>query len=397
MAEAVLLRTPGIAVLGDWFQLRLVYNQGAAFGLHLGPYSRWIFLTVAIVAVVVLRRMSRTSPPGDWFRQLALGLVAGGAAGNLIDRIRSTRGVVDFLDVGIGALRWPTFNVADIAVSCGAIALVVSMWREDVRQPEPPAAGRDTTRSEPGGLARSHLLRPRGRHRAARPLSRRPVGSLPHPGRPAGGRESRAGRWPARPRQPHPRPGRRESSPRRSAAGPGAPAGPDPLTIVFEDEHLAVLDKPAGLVVHPAPGHWDDTLVNALVARGTDPVGGAAGRPGIVHRLDRDTSGLMVVAKTDLAHRRLGAAIAARRVRRTYAALAWGHLDASPTVIDAPLARHPRDRKRMAVLPDGRAARTDAYMVARFGRVDLLRLELHTGRTHQIRVHLEHVGPPGCG
>ena len=140
VAEAVLLRTPGIAVLGDWFQLRLVYNQGAAFGLHLGPYSRWIFLTVAIVAVVVLRRMSRTSPPGDWFRQLALGLVAGGAAGNLIDRIRSTRGVVDFLDVGIGALRWPTFNVADIAVSCGAIALVVSMWREDVRQPEPPAA-----------------------------------------------------------------------------------------------------------------------------------------------------------------------------------------------------------------------------------------------------------------
>jgi signal peptidase II len=140
VAESVLLRTPGIAVLGDWFQLRLVYNQGAAFGLHLGPYSRWIFLTVAIVAVVVLRRMSCTSPPGDWFRQLALGLVAGGAAGNLIDRIRSTRGVVDFLDVGVGALRWPTFNVADIAVSCGAIALVVSMWREDVRQPDPPAA-----------------------------------------------------------------------------------------------------------------------------------------------------------------------------------------------------------------------------------------------------------------
>src|SRR5262245_21251350 len=129
IAEATLLRTPGISIIGDWFQLRLVYNQGAAFGLHLGPYSRWIFLTVAIVAVVVLRRMSRTSPPGDWFRQLALGLVAGGAAGNLIDRIRSTRWVVDFLDVGIGALRWPTFNVSDIAVSCGAIALVVSMWR----------------------------------------------------------------------------------------------------------------------------------------------------------------------------------------------------------------------------------------------------------------------------
>jgi hypothetical protein len=116
-----------------------------------------------------------------------------------------------------------------------------------------------------------------------------------------------------------------------------------------------------------------------------------------VHRLDRDTSGLMVVAKTDLAHRRLGAAIAARRVRRTYAALAWGTLDQSPTVIEAPLARHPRDRKRMSVQPAGRPARTDAYVAARFGSVDLLRLELHTGRTHQIRVHLEHAGHPVVG
>jgi 23S rRNA pseudouridine1911/1915/1917 synthase len=170
-----------------------------------------------------------------------------------------------------------------------------------------------------------------------------------------------------------------------------------PLVVVYEDDHLAVIDKPAGLVVHPAPGHWDDTLVNALVARGTTLAGGAEGRPGVVHRLDRDTSGLMVVAKTDVAHRRLGAAIAARRVRRTYAALAWGHLHASPTVIEAPVARHPVDRKRMTITPQGRPARTDAWVVARFAVVDLLRLELHTGRTHQIRVHLEHVGHPVVG
>ena len=129
-----------VRVLGDWVRLHLVYNRGAAFGLHLGDYSRWIFLAIAIIAVVVLYRMSREAAPGDRFRQLALGLVAGGAAGNLIDRIRSSRGVVDFLDVGIGALRWPTFNVADIAVSCGASALALSLWREDARRPAPESA-----------------------------------------------------------------------------------------------------------------------------------------------------------------------------------------------------------------------------------------------------------------
>ena len=169
------------------------------------------------------------------------------------------------------------------------------------------------------------------------------------------------------------------------------------LTFAFEDEHLAVLDKPAGLVVHPGPGHWDDTLVNVLTARGTELAAGTAGRPGIVHRLDRDTSGLLLIAKTDAAHRRLTRMIERREVERVYAALAWGHLARSPVDIEAPITRHPKDRKRMTVLAGGRHAVTHARVVAKFAQTDLLRVTLGTGRTHQIRVHLAHVGHPVVG
>lgn len=178
-----------------------------------------------------------------------------------------------------------------------------------------------------------------------------------------------------------------------------APSHAD-LRFVYEDEHLAVLDKPAGLVVHPGPGHWDDTLLNALVGRGTPlaaPTPEGGGRPGIVHRLDRDTSGLLIVAKTDLAHRRLARAIERRDVRRVYACLAWGHFAKSPVDIEAPIARHAEDRKRMTVRAGGRHAVTHVEVVARFALVDLLRVRLGTGRTHQIRVHLAHVGHPVVG
>ena len=176
-----------------------------------------------------------------------------------------------------------------------------------------------------------------------------------------------------------------------------APAHAD-LRFVYEDEHLAVLDKPAGLVVHPGPGHWNDTLVNVLVGRGTElSAGSTTGRPGIVHRLDRDTSGLLLVAKSDLAHRRLAGAIERRQVKRVYAALVWGHLRKSPVDIEAPIARHPKERKRMTVAQGGRHAVTHAAVVARFAHADLLRVRLGTGRTHQIRVHLAHVGCPIVG
>jgi signal peptidase II len=134
IAEQSLLPYPPIEVIGEWVQLRLVYNQGAAFGLHLGPWSRWIFLGVAVLAIVLLYRLARSSPARDWMRQASCALVAGGAAGNLVDRLRGSQGVVDFIDIGVGATRWPTFNVADMGVSLGAIALALSLWIEDARR-----------------------------------------------------------------------------------------------------------------------------------------------------------------------------------------------------------------------------------------------------------------------
>ena len=172
------------------------------------------------------------------------------------------------------------------------------------------------------------------------------------------------------------------------------------IPVVYEDEDLLIVNKPAGLVVHPAAGHADGTLVNALLGLGgPEAFGGIAGvrRPGIVHRLDRDTSGLLMVARTDLAQHALMAQLKARRVKKTYLALVQGSVSAAVGRIEAPIGRDPRHRTRMAVVPDGRAATTGYRVRERFAGWTLLELDLVTGRTHQIRVHLDAIGHPVAG
>ena len=181
-----------------------------------------------------------------------------------------------------------------------------------------------------------------------------------------------------------------------------------PLDIVYEDDALIVLDKPAGLVVHPAAGHASGTLVNALIAHCGDSLSGIGGveRPGIVHRLDKDTTGLMVVAKNDRAHRRLSNQFADKRegpIERDYLALVWGAPERPRGTIDAPLDRHPHAREKRAVRQGGREAVTHWEVVERYNGADgkpvasLLACRLETGRTHQIRVHLAHIGHPVMG
>ena len=170
------------------------------------------------------------------------------------------------------------------------------------------------------------------------------------------------------------------------------------LAVVYEDEWLAVVDKPAGLVVHPAPGHPSGTLVDALKARGaTWSLLGGAERAGIVHRLDRDTSGLLVVAKTEAAHRALAGQLQRRTLGRTYWALVHGGFREETGTIDAPVARDRRDRKRMAVVDGGRAAITDFRVAERFSGMSRLDVRLRTGRTHQIRVHMAYIRHPIAG
>lgn len=172
-----------------------------------------------------------------------------------------------------------------------------------------------------------------------------------------------------------------------------------PLDILFEDDSILVINKPAGITVHPAPGNWHGTLVNALLAHCTN-LSGINGilRPGIVHRLDKDTSGLIIVAKDDISHRNLARQLKEREIKRRYLAFVWGSFEKGEGRIEAPIGRHPKDRKRMGVVTKGsREAVTNFRILEVYAFLSLVSLQLETGRTHQIRVHMEHIGHPVFG
>uniref|UniRef100_A0A7C2EIZ6 Pseudouridine synthase n=1 Tax=Ammonifex degensii TaxID=42838 RepID=A0A7C2EIZ6_9THEO len=173
---------------------------------------------------------------------------------------------------------------------------------------------------------------------------------------------------------------------------------PIPLEIPYEDRDLLLVNKPRGMVVHPGAGHYRGTLVNALLYHCTD-LSGINGvlRPGIVHRLDKETSGLLMVAKNDAAHLSLAAQLKERRILREYTALVYGQIEKDAGSVNAPIGRHPRNRQKMAVTPKGREAITHYTVIERFARYTLLKISLATGRTHQIRVHLAYIGHPVVG
>ena len=172
-----------------------------------------------------------------------------------------------------------------------------------------------------------------------------------------------------------------------------------PLDIVYEDDDVIVVNKPKGMVVHPAPGHSDGTLVNALLYHCGDSLSGIGGelRPGIVHRIDRDTTGLIIAAKNDFAHQRLSAQLQDHTLARVYHCIVIGNLREDSGTVDAPIGRHPTDRKRQAIVADGRRAVTHWTVLERYQGFTYVECRLETGRTHQIRVHMAHTGHPILG
>ena len=380
-----------VDVLGDFVRIWYVQNTGAAFSLF--PGAIWLFVPVTVLALVMVGYFFRSfRDRGPWIH-IVLGAILGGTLGNLTDRVRLGY-VVDFISVGIGDCAVPDLQRRRFGGRASGSALLVAYLTFAEGRRHRTSRQRDAWRIERSRAPR----RPAGSTWRSRPwpgsAGRTPSGSSATDGRSSTARG--AGRATGSPGASG---SASCSAPRRTRRSPPESI---PLVVAYEDDDMLIVDKPAGLVVHPSAGHGSGTLVNALLGRARDrgePLGSIAGvgRPGIVHRLDKETSGLIVVAKTDAAQASLMRQFGDRSVEKEYLALVRGEAPASRGRIEAPIGRDPRDRQRMAVVAGGRASVTEYEQLAAGGGYALLALRPLTGRTHQIRAHLAYLGPADRG
>lgn len=367
-------------------QLRRVHNYGAAWSSLSG--ARWLLIAATAIgmgALIWLLVKIVRHPLGVW----SLTMVIGGGIGNLIDR--AARGyVVDMFDLMF--MNYPVFNVADCFVVVGTVLAVIYYLKyyaesdAGIGRNKMEKALLRTTESEKGMRLDAYLasaLDELTRSAAAKLIS---DGQVTVDGRTAGKSLKLSGGETVEVTLPEPE-------------AIDAVAQDIPLDVVYEDSDVIVVNKPAGLVVHPAPGHPDGTLVNALLYHCGDSLSGIGGalRPGIVHRIDRDTSGLIIAAKNDAAHQALTAQLSDHTLGRTYECIVTGNLREDRGTVDAPIARHPTDRKKMAVVAGGRNAVTHWEVIAHYPGYTYVRCRLETGRTHQIRVHMAYIGHPILG
>jgi 23S rRNA pseudouridine1911/1915/1917 synthase len=351
-----------------FFRLTHVQNTGAAFGLFYGqslPLTIVGLVGIVILLLYVFFLRQRFPLLDNRLINSALGLVLGGTIGNLIDRLRFGY-ITDFIDIGI----WPTFNIADSAITV------------------PRSTRMDKTYSfvvDKAGVRLDKYVCEK-----CSELSRTHTQKLIDNGYiTVNGQRGKTGF-------------KLNSGDKVDITIPPSPEllSPEaiPLNIIYEDNDILVIDKPFGLTIHPAPGHPSHTLVNALLSRLPDlPDTGNSLRPGIVHRLDKDTSGVMVIAKNSTAQANLISQFKTRSVTKAYLTLVKGHLTPESGIIEAPIGRDPRNRKRMAVVAEGREARTQYRVIKYTGNYTSLEVRPETGRTHQIRVHLAAIGYPVAG
>ena len=390
-ATAALLPVGSMDVLPGVVELRYCLNDGMAFSMLAGKQGLLIGMTSVMLLAVLIMLFVRKMPLTE---RAAWTLVLGGGVGNLIDRVLNGV-VVDYINVLF--MRFAIFNFADICVCVGVGLLMLAVLLDSSKRIRPQSQRRTKMErleltAAPGDSGRLDAWLAG----QCPTLSRSALQNLIEQGLVTCGGAPVNKKDKVEPGKvyaidlPDPQP--IEARPQNI-----------PLDIVYEDDDLLVVNKPKGMVVHPAPGNPDGTLVNALLYHCAGQLSGIGGaiRPGIVHRIDKDTSGLLVVAKNDAAHQALSAQMSVHSIHRVYHAVVYGNLKEDEGFVEKWLGRDPRDRKKMAVLAENAAGAKYAYtgwqVLERCGNFTYIACKLKTGRTHQIRVHMASTGHPLAG